>query len=150
MKIRPLVCRALLLAAALACVPAAQAAVPAAARAEIEKFNSDWGPAMQKGDADTVMAAYAPDAVFCTGDGKCYTGFDTIAAMTKARFAARGPAKSAEARTTQMVEDRGFIYEWGQAKIVNAKGEVNGGSYFTVWRKQPDGHWKIFRNLVLP
>lgn len=150
MKIRPLVCRALLFATALACVPTAQAAVPAAARAEIEKFNADWGPAMQKGDADTVMAPYAPDAVFCTGDGKCYTGFDAITAMTKARFAAHGPAKSAEARSMQMVEDRGFIYEWGRAKIVNAKGESNGGSYFTIWQKQPGGHWKIFRNIVLP
>jgi len=150
MKIRPLVCRALLFATILACVPATQAAVPADGKAEIEKFDADWGPAMQKGDVDGVMAPYAPDAVFCAGDGKCYTGFDAIAAMTKARFAARGPAKDAEARATRMVEDRGFIYEWGRAKIVNARGEINGGSYFTIWRKQPDGHWKIFRNLVLP
>jgi uncharacterized protein (TIGR02246 family) len=150
MNIHSPACRALLFATTLACVPVAHAAVPADAKTEIEKFNADWGPAMQKGDADGVMAPYAPDAVFCTGDGKCYTGFDAIAAMTKTRFAAHGPAKSAVAHTTQMVEDRGFIYEWGQAKIVNAKGEVNGGSYFTIWRKQPDGHWKIFRNLVLP
>ncbi len=150
MNIRSLPCRTLLLVCALACVPAALAAVPAAARAEIEKFNSDWGPAMQKGDAGTVAAAYAPDAVFCTGDGKCYVGFDAIAAMTKSRFAAHGPARSAEARTTRMLEDRGYIYEWGRAKIVNAKGESNGGSYFTIWRKQPDGHWKILRNIVLP
>jgi len=49
-----------------------------------------------------------------------------------------------------MVEDRGYIYEWGQAKIVDAEGAANGGSYFTIWKRQPDGHWKIFRNIVLP
>ena len=140
----------LLFSFALACLPAAQAAAPAQAKAEIEKINADWGPAMQRGDADTILAAYAADAVFCTGDGKCYSGFDAIAAMTRARLAAHGPAKSATAHTTQLVEDRGFIYEWGRAEIVSAAGASNGGSYFTIWREQPDGHWKIFRNIVLP
>ena len=143
-------CRVLLFASALACAAAVQAEVPPEARAEIEKINADWGPAMQKGDSDTVAAAYASDAVFCTGGGKCYSGFDDIAAMTKARFAAHGPAKSAVAHTTRMLEDRGFIYEWGRARIVDAKGVSNGGSYFTIWQRQPDGHWKIFRNIVLP
>ena len=142
--------RALLCVSTLACIPAAWAEVPAEAKAEIARINADWGPAMQKGDADTIMAAYAPDAVFCSGDGKCYSGFDNITAMTKARLAAHGPAKRAAAHTTQMVEDHGFIYEWGQAEIVSAEGVTRGGGYFTIWRRQPDGRWKIFRNIVLP
>lgn len=142
--------RALVLASALLSLGTAQAAVPDSAKTEIEKINEDWGPAMQKGDADTVAAAYGPDAVFCTSSGKCYSGFDAIAAMTKAALAAHGPAKSAAAHTTRMVEDRGYIYEWGRAKIVNAQGLANGGSYFTIWKQQPDGHWRIFRNIVLP
>ena len=142
--------RALILCASLISLTAAQAAVPGPAKAEIGKFNSDWGPAMEKGDTDAVVAAYGPDAVFCSAGGKCYSGLDAITAMTRAAIAARGPAKSATAHTTRMVEDRGYIYEWGQAKIVNAQGAANGGSYFTIWKQQPDGHWKIFRNIVLP
>lgn len=142
--------RTLLCVSALACIPAAWAEVPAEAKAEIARINADWGPAMQKGDADTIVATYAPDAVFCSGDGKCYSGFDNITVMTKARLAAHGPAKRATAHTTQMVEDHGFIYEWGQAEIVSAEGVTRGGGYFTIWRKQPDGRWKIFRNIVLP
>jgi len=142
--------RALILCLGLFALTAAQAAVPGPAKAEIEKINQDWGPAMQKGDADTVVAAYGPDAVFCTAGGKCYSGLDAITAMTRAVLAAHGPAKSAAAHTTRLVEDRGYIYEWGQAKIVDAAGAARGGSYFTIWKQQPDGHWKIFRNIVLP
>jgi uncharacterized protein (TIGR02246 family) len=146
----PSLARALLFVSAFSSIPAAWAEVPADAKAEIGKINADWGPAMQKGDADTIVAAYAPDAVFCSGDGRCYSGFKNIAAMTRARLAAHGAAKRATAHTTQLVEDRGFVYEWGQAEIVGATGVANAGSYFTIWRKQRDGHWKIFRNIVLP
>jgi|HubBroStandDraft_5_1064220.scaffolds.fasta_scaffold384644_2 uncharacterized protein (TIGR02246 family) len=142
--------RALLFVSACACVHAAWAAVPADAETGIGRINADWGPAMQNGDADTILAAYAPDAVFCSGDGRCYSGLENIAAMTRARLAAHGPAKHATAHTTQMVQDHGFIYEWGQAEIVSAEGKTSGGGYFTIWRKQRDGHWKIFRNIVLP
>ena len=142
--------RALVLAAGLLSLGTAQAAVPGSAKTEIEKLNQEWGPAMQQGDVATIVAAYGPDAVFCSGGGKCYSGLDAITAMTRASLASHGPAKDAMAHTTQMLEDRGYIYEWGRARIVDAKGVANGGSYFTIWKLQPDGHWKIFRNIVLP
>ena len=142
--------RVLLLCASLACLSAAQAAVPDQAATDIEKVNRDWGTAMQKGDADTVLAAYAPDAVFCKTDGACFTGFAAIADMTRAAMTQNGPMKSAEAHTTRRVEDHGYIYEWGQATMVTGAGKKVAGSYFTIWVKQPDGHWKIFRNIVLP
>ena len=142
--------RMLLLCVSLACVPAAQAAVPNQAATDIEKANRDWGTAMQRGDADTVVAAYAPDAVFCTRDGRCFSGFAAIADMTRAAMTKNGPMQSAEAHTTKRVEDHGYIYEWGQATMVIGAGKTVAGGYFTIWCKQPDGHWKIFRNIVLP
>jgi len=142
--------RALLFCSALACLTAAHAEVPPQAAAEITQVNQDWGTAMVKGDAATVAAAYAPDAVFCTRDGKCFSGYPAILDLTRAALAKNGPMKSAEAHTTQRVEDHGYIYEWGQATETTAKGEIRAGGYFTIWKRQPDGHWKIFRNIVLP
>jgi len=143
MDLRPLLLPALL------CASTAHAAIPAGARADIRKINTDWGVAMVKGDVSTVAAAYAPDAVFCGVDGKCITGHEAILAMTKRRFSEHGLPKSAVAHTTGMVEDRGYIYEWGQAEIISASGKTSGGGYLTVWKQQPDGHWLIVRNLVL-
>jgi len=140
---------ALLFCSVLLCCGAARAGVPADAAADIGKANRDWGAAMVRGDADAVAAAYAPDAVFCSSDGKCVAGHAAILEMTKAALAKSGGIKRAMAHTTQMVEDRGYVYEWGRAEDMNAKGETRGGGYLTVWAKQPDGHWLIIRNLVL-
>ncbi|HSC46633.1 MAG TPA: nuclear transport factor 2 family protein [Gammaproteobacteria bacterium] len=142
--------RTLLFYAALLCLNTAQAAVPPQAATDIDAANRDWGTAMVKGDADTVAAAYAPDAVFCKRDGTCYSGYPAILDMTRAALTKGGPMKSAEAHSTRRVEDHGYIYEWGQARMVTGASKTVAGGYFTIWVKQPDGHWKIFRNLVLP
>jgi ketosteroid isomerase-like protein len=141
----------------LSCLPlllglsaAAQADVPAGAAADIDKGNHDWSVAMVQADPKLAADAYATDAVFCDAKGSCTTGHDAIQAMTAARLAKSGAAKSAEAHSTQRIEDQGLIYEWGEASLVTAQGEQRGGRFFTVWQRQPDGHWKIFRNLVLP
>jgi hypothetical protein len=34
--------------------------------------------------------------------------------------------------------------------MITGTGKTLAGGYFTLWVKQPDGHWKIFRNIVLP
>ena len=128
---------------------AAQAGAPSGAAADIDKANHDWSAAMVEGDARLAADAYAPDAVFCDSKGLCTLGHDAIEKMTAERLAKGGAAKSADAHSTRRIEDGDLIYEWGEAKIVSAQGETRGGRYFTVWQRQPDGHWKILRNLVL-
>ena len=128
----------------------ARADVPADAAKDIDGANRDWGVAMVRGDAKLVADAYAPDGVFCDSKGACTTGHDAIESKAAAQIAKGGTAKSAEAHTLRRIEDQGFVYEWGEATFVTAGGKTGGGRYFTVWQRQPDGHWKIFRNLVLP
>ena len=129
---------------------AAHADIPADAAKDIDGGNRDWGTAMVRGDAKLAADAYAPDAVFCDTQGVCTTGHDAIEAMTAARIARNGAMKSAEAHSLRRIEDRGLIYEWGEATRVSPQGKASGGRYFTVWQRQPDGRWKIYRNLVLP
>lgn len=128
----------------------AQAGVPGGAAADIDKANHDWSTAMVQGDARLAADAYAPDAVFCDIKGLCTPGHDAIEKMTAERLAKGGRTKSADAHSTGRIEDGGLIYEWGEAKIVDAQGQARGGRFLTVWQRQPDGHWKILRNLVLP
>ena len=147
MKLREMT---LLLILSLTVAGRAQADVPADAAKDIDGANRDWGVAMVKADAKLAADAYAPDGVFCDTRGVCTTGHDAIEAMTAARLAKGGAMKSAEAHTLRRIEDRGLVYEWGEATLVDAQGKSAGGRYFTVWQRQPDGRWKIFRNLVLP
>ena len=49
--------------------------------------------------------------------------------------------------------DGNLAYESGDADVTVLRDGVpvtNGGRYLTVWQAQPDGAWKIIRNIVLP
>jgi len=43
-----------------------------------------------------------------------------------------------------------FVYEWGQAEATFGDGKTLVEKYLTAWQRQPDGSWKIFRNMVIP
>lgn len=118
------------------------------AGADIDRGNRDWATAVVQGNPQLEADAYSADAVFCDAKGSCTTGHDAIEALMADRLNA-GHAKSAEAHSTRRVVDDGFVYEWGEARLVAADGKQRNGRYFTVW-KQEGGRWKIFRNLVLP
>lgn len=134
----------LLLPLLLAAIPTAQAD----ADADMDKGNRDWGIGMTHADPALVADAYAADAVFCDVKGACTTGHDAIEKLMAERLKA-GAARSAEAHSIRRIADGGFVYEWGEANLVDAAGSPRHARYFTVWR-QADGRWRIFRNLVLP
>src|SRR6185437_523696 len=54
--------------------------VIASARNAIDAANSGWLPAMKRGDADAVAAAYADDGVLVTSKGEAIRGRAAIAA----------------------------------------------------------------------
>ena len=135
----------------LALMPSVPAMVPAAhadAGADIDKANRDWSAGMTQANPARIAAAYAADAVFCDAEGACTTGHDAIEKLMAGRFG-HGPARSAEAHSTRRIADGGFVYEWGEAAVVDSAGEAVHGRFFTVWEQTRDG-WQIFRNLVLP
>ena len=118
------------------------------AGADIDQANRDWAKAVVQGDPQLEADAYSADAVFCDAKGSCTKGHDAIEALMADRLRT-GRARSAEAHSTRRVVDDGFVYEWGEARLVTADGEQRNGRYFTVW-KRDGSRWKIVRNLVLP
>jgi len=48
------------------------------------------------------------------------------------------------------VQQGSFVYEWGRAEASFANGNNVVDRYLTVWHRQSDGSWKIFRNMVIP
>jgi len=137
-----------LVSAVWAAVPSGDAKLDQA----IEKANSDWAAAMKTGDSVTIAAPYADDAVFVGFDGSCTKGRNEIEKMYRARFERSGPAASTKIESKRVTLDGELAYESGYAEVgmkKNGEIKVDGGPYFTVWRRQ-SGEWKIFRNLVLP
>jgi uncharacterized protein (TIGR02246 family) len=131
----------------------ALAGQPDALHGAVQKANAEWADAMKTGDATVIAAPYADDAVFVLADGKVVNGRANIEAMYRDGFTKGGVASDTKITSTSLVRDGDLAYESGSADVTvvrQGRSITRGGRYLTVWRAQPDGSWKIVRNLVLP
>ena len=124
----------------------------ASAKEAIEIANSSWLPQMEHGDAAGVAAAYADDGVLLTSNGTALRGRAAIAARYRTELAELGRVVDGGLVQEGVAVSGGMIYEWGHGWLAfqkEGKRHVSSGPYFTVWRRGPDGSWRIIRNLVL-
>jgi ketosteroid isomerase-like protein len=126
------------------------ASISATARAGIEAGNQAWIDGMKAGDVLMISATYADDAVDCGSNGECIRGRSDIERHMKAQLARMGRARSAAVESLGSTQQGDFVYEWGRAEATFDQGKGLAEKYLTAWQKQPDGGWKIFRNLVIP
>jgi ketosteroid isomerase-like protein len=124
--------------------------IEADARKQIDAGNQAWIDGMKQGSVELIMATYAADAVDCDAAGNCIRGRSTIEEQMKKGMAKLGKADSASVSSIGSVEQGRFVYEWGRAEAHFPDGKKIVDSYLTAWQQQPDGTWKIFRNLVIP
>jgi len=116
----------------------------------INEGNQAWVSGMKSGNVAKIAATYAADALDCGATGECLKGRAAIESAMKARAAKTGRAASASVMSLGSVQRGNFVYEWGSATAAFADGKKIEGPYLTVWEKQKDGSWKIFRNIALP
>lgn len=125
----------------------------ASARQAIEAANTGWLPAMERGDAAAVAAAYAADGVLITSKGAAIRGRSSIAALYRVEIAQLGQVIGGGLVQEGVTVSGGLIYEWGHGWLVfrqkDGSRRVSAGPYLAVWRRGPDGGWAIIRNLVL-
>jgi ketosteroid isomerase-like protein len=125
-------------------------AIDPAARKDIEAGNQVWATGMKQGKAAPIAATYAENAVDCTAAGECLKGRAAIEKYFAERMAKNGRATSAVATSLGSVQQGDFVYEWGRAQLGFAGSTSTPHRYLTVWQRQPDGAWKIFRNMPIP
>lgn len=121
-----------------------------AARKGIDGGNQAWIDGVKAGEAAPIAATYADNALDCGPGGECVRGRAAIEQHIKAMFAKRGRAQTAKVSSAGAVEQGDYVYEWGQAEASFASGNKLVDRYLTVWHREADGGWKIFRNLVIP
>ena len=134
---------------ALPCL-AQTAKIDDSARQGIDAGNQAWVDGMQQASAARIAGTYAADAAECTPAGECTSGRPAIERRLSDRFTRNGRAVSASVTSLGAVQQGDFVYEWGRAEAAFANGQKVAGRFLTVWHKQPDGSWKIFRNMALP
>lgn len=125
------------------------AADPAVVRQAIDSANAHFVAAMVNGDTAAMIANYADDAVVLGAGEKAARGRDAI---VKSMGAVRETKVSAFALKTEDVIVSGeYAIETGaydmtmRPKASAAMHDV--GKYIVVWQHQPDGSWKIIRDI---
>ena len=160
-SVAPLCAAVLLLAAA--CAPKGETAVKdsaatvappvvdaAAVRQAIEQANASFAQAVKQSDTVAMVANYADDAVMMMEGTPAWHGRSEIAKQIIAAFK---PMKGADVKLTTSQVDIGGDYaiETGTYETtVSAPGGkpmTEKGKYVTVWKKQADGSWKIYRDV---
>lgn len=131
-------------------VEAQSTAIDPAAGREIAAGNQSWVKGMKDANAAIIAATYVEDALDCSATGDCIKGRAAIEAHFKERSAKLGRAVSASVTSSGAVQQGDYVYEWGGAEA-SFRGQVKvSGHYLTVWQRQNDGSWKIFRNMAIP
>ena len=124
--------------------------VDADARKQIDAGNEQWVDAMKRGDAALLAPGNADGAVDCSSEGHCTEGRPALDKQAREQMATSGKADSASVISVGAVQQGRYVYEWGEARAHFPSGKSIVDRYLTVWQKQTDGTWKVFRNMVIP
>ena len=135
-------------AAATAAPPVADAA---AVRQAIEQANANFVAAVKQGDSTGMVANYADDAVMMMGGMPALRGRSEIGSKVVGMFKA---VKGGDVKlVTSQVDVAGdYAIETGAYEMTatppGGKPATEKGKYVTVWKKQSDGSWKIYRDIA--
>jgi uncharacterized protein (TIGR02246 family) len=133
--------------AATAAAPAVDAA---AVRAAIDQQNVQLADAFAKSDSAALSTFYADDAMAMMAGQPAWNG--------KAEIMKNGTAmlktvqfSDVKFTTTSLDVGGDFAIETGTYQMTatpkGGKPEPDKGKYVTVWKKQADGSWKIYRDV---
>ena len=105
---------------------------------------------MKAKDLDGFISGYAPDASYFPLNSPVVTGLDTIRKLWAQNLASM---VSANWNTDKVEVSRAgdIAYSFGTNEITytdtNGKAITIHGKFLSVWKKQPDGKWKVVADM---
>jgi uncharacterized protein (TIGR02246 family) len=119
--------------------------------AAIRAASAEWNKAAQARDLDKSVSYYAEDAVDFIDKGALVKGKNSIRLAWKDILAPTAPALSFATTFVEVARSGDLAYEYGTYDLVTEvkKGKPTDekGKYVTVWKKQPDGSWKVVADI---
>ena len=133
--------------------PEAPSEALAEAKRAIDKGNSQWIEAWEKGDPELVAALFTDDAVMLSQGGKVFKGRQQILERQKEAMQSVTPPIKVSVVTVKIWLDGDIVYETGKYKYEYAekgKPTTEEGRYVTMWKRQDDGSWKLSMDMAVP
>jgi uncharacterized protein (TIGR02246 family) len=136
--------------ALLKSVSLAAASIPCVAQSRsperaVRQADSAWSAAAASNDVDRMLSFYDRDAAF-VGTNPPTVGVQQLRALWTKFFTSPGYHLSWKADRVEVATSGDLAYsfgQWDQTTVVDAHVRTSRGIYVAVWRKQPDGAWKV-------
>jgi len=121
-----------------------------AERAALRAADQAWSQSTS--DLDLFMSYFADDAVAALPDAEPAQGKQAIRILYSGIFRTPGFALKWTSTRVDVAESGAFGYTLGTFELTlqdsGGKTHARTGKYQTVWRKQPDGQWKVVADLA--
>jgi uncharacterized protein (TIGR02246 family) len=130
-----------------------QPADVAAARRGIQAGNAAYIAAFQRADASALAQVYDQEGARLNEGGVVVRGRNAIAEDVGKFVAHAGPVRvTLETKDLWLVGDTAYeTGVWSYTFQPKGKAEQRiGGHYVTLWKRQPDGGWKIWADMGVP
>jgi uncharacterized protein (TIGR02246 family) len=119
------------------------------ARAAIEAANAEFSKAFARGDANALAAMYTADAIAFPPDSEMIRGNQAIGNFWKTTR--DDGVRSATLTTVDVGRSGDVAYEVGNVSLtIQPAGKEQttaAAKYVVVWKRQPDGSWKLHRDI---
>jgi uncharacterized protein (TIGR02246 family) len=139
---------ALIVVVTVTCAPQPAATFDIEAeRTALRDADSRYSQAASAKDVEAVVALYAPDGAIYPPDGAVVTGLEGVRGFASAFVADSAFAARFTPRAVEVSADADMGYTLNDAEVTftgsDGKPMTERIRDFHVWRKQPDGSWKI-------
>ena len=122
----------------------------AAVRQSIDQANAKMADALAKGDTTVIATMYDNDAVSMMTGQPAWRGNAEIVKQGSA-FLQAVKISDVKFNTTSVDVSGDYAIETGTYEMTatpkGAKPTPDKGKYLTVWKKQADGSWKVYRDI---
>ena len=125
----------------------------AAVRREIDAGNAAYIAAFRRADTKALSRVYDPEGSRLNEGGVVVRGRSAIAADVAKFVSQVGPVQvTLSTKDLWLIDDHAYetgVWSYAFQPKGKAKQKI-GGHYVTIWRRQPDGGWKIWADMGVP
>lgn len=115
------------------------------ARSFIDSINVKFSQQIKDGDSVALASHYAPDAEILLDNSEPVKSSEIVS--TWGTMVRTGP-RDWSFTTTDLQGNSDFLIETGGYELRDANKNLAGrGKYVVVWKKQPNGEWKLYRDI---
>jgi uncharacterized protein (TIGR02246 family) len=120
--------------------------IESATERAVRAADKAWAEAAASKDVDRMLSFYDKDATFIGETGALITGKEGLRKLWNRLFTMSGYELKWQAAKVEVSAGGDLAYSFGPWEVTvvrDGQPRKSKGAYLAVWKKQPDGNWKV-------